>query len=161
VTADQKTDGVDTKPIAPDPTEAPVATPASTAAKPTDSKAGNANAASAIVAGKPKQRPSSASGTWQPPAVRSEPSIAGDDDGAGEKLQQATAALAQRNYDLAERLANAVINSSASPKLRAQARLVHGTVMCLARNDQENAQIDLRQLASFPALRNQLLKICR
>jgi hypothetical protein len=54
-----------------------------------------------------------------------------------------------------------VINSSASPKQRASARLIHGTVQCAARNDQEAAQIDLRALDGFRALRARLLANCR
>ncbi|HEY6178769.1 MAG TPA: hypothetical protein VIX73_30165, partial [Kofleriaceae bacterium] len=84
----------------------------------------------------------------------------GDED-AREKLQQATAALDSHNYDLAEKLANAVINSSATPKQRANARLIHGTVQCAARNDQEAAQIDLRNLVGFRVLHTKLLTFCR
>jgi serine/threonine-protein kinase len=83
------------------------------------------------------------------------------DPDARDKLQQAAAALDGHDYDRAERLANAVINSSASAKQRATARLIHGTVQCAARNDQEAAQIDLRALGGFRALRARLLTVCR
>ncbi|HEY0482682.1 MAG TPA: hypothetical protein VGD37_34405 [Kofleriaceae bacterium] len=92
-----------------------------------------------------------------PPAVPS----GEEDDDAREKLSQANAALERRDYDAAERLATAVINSSAGPRQRAAARLVHGTVQCVARNDQEAAQIDLRNLVGFRALRTKLLSVCR
>jgi eukaryotic-like serine/threonine-protein kinase len=83
------------------------------------------------------------------------------DPDARDKLQQAAAALDGHDYDRAERLANAVINSSANAKQRATARLIHGTVQCAARNDQEAAQIDLRALDGFRALRTRLLSVCR
>ena len=84
-----------------------------------------------------------------------------DDDEIRQKLQQATAALAQHDYDLAERLATMVINSPASPRQHANARLVHGTVQCVARNDQEAAQIDLRNLEGFHAQKTKLLDVCK
>jgi len=97
----------------------------------------------------------------RPPAPPEEPD--GDDDGddVRDKLKQAAAALDHRNFDLAERLANAVINSQALPKQRAAARLIHGQVQCIARNDQEAAQIDLRGLEGFRAMRARLLTLCR
>ncbi len=97
------------------------------------------------------------------PALPAAPTNAdGDaDPDAQDRLQQAEAALAGNDYDRAERLANAVINSSASAKQRASARLIHGTVQCAARNDQEAAQIDLRGLDGFRALRARLLAVCR
>jgi serine/threonine-protein kinase len=84
----------------------------------------------------------------------------GDED-TRDKLKQANAALDARNYDLAERLANSVINSPATPKQRAAARVIHGTVQCIARNDQEAAQIDLRNLVGFRAMHARLLTVCR
>ncbi|HMG54523.1 MAG TPA: hypothetical protein VK601_13595 [Kofleriaceae bacterium] len=94
-----------------------------------------------------------------PPAVEGDPE--GDAD-VRDQLKRAAAALDARDYDLAERVANAVINSSqAGPKQRATARLIHGTVQCAARNDQEAAQIDLRNLDGFRALRGRLLTVCR
>jgi serine/threonine-protein kinase len=95
---------------------------------------------------------------------RRPPAPVDDAEGDGDvrdKLQQANAALARREYDLAERLANAVINSPGSPRQRAAGRLVHGTVQCVARNDQEVAQIDLRGLEKFRVLRAKLLSVCR
>jgi hypothetical protein len=107
--------------------------------------------------GKPDPKLPVVHGAGQPPA-------APDDEGDGDtrdKLRAATAALDRREYDLAERLANAVINSPAGPKQRATARLIHGTVQCVHRNDQEAAQIDLRNLEGFRALKLRLLNVCR
>jgi uncharacterized protein HemY len=83
------------------------------------------------------------------------------DDAVREQLKEAAAALDRHDYDLAERLANTVVNSPAGPKQRAAARLIHGTIQCVARNDQEAAQIDLRNLERFRALRTRLLNVCR
>jgi hypothetical protein len=105
-------------------------------------------------AGAPRSAP-------HPAAPSDAPSDADADPDARDKLQQAEAALAGHDYDRAERLANGVINSSASARQRASARLVHGTVQCAARNDQEAAQIDLRALDGFRALRARLLTVCR
>ena len=107
--------------------------------------------------GKPDPKLPVVHGAGQPPAGP-------DDEGDGDtrdKLKAATAALDRREYDLAERLANAVINSPAGPRQRATARLIHGTVQCVARNDQEAAQIDLRNLENFRALKLRLLNVCR
>jgi hypothetical protein len=54
-----------------------------------------------------------------------------------------------------------VINSPASPRQHAAARLIHGTVQCAARNDQEAAGIDLRNLDGFRAMKTRLLTVCR
>jgi serine/threonine protein kinase len=94
----------------------------------------------------------------QPPEPADEPE--GDSD-VRDKIQQANAALLRRDFDLAERLANGVINSPGTPRQRAAGRLIHGTVQCLARNDQEAAQIDLRALENFRALRAKLVSVCR
>jgi eukaryotic-like serine/threonine-protein kinase len=84
----------------------------------------------------------------------------GDPD-ARALLKQAASALDRHDYDLAERLANAVLNSAASGRQHATARLIHGTVQCVARNDQERAQIDLRGLAGYRALKTRLLSVCK
>jgi eukaryotic-like serine/threonine-protein kinase len=84
----------------------------------------------------------------------------GDDD-VRDKLREAAAALDRRDYDLAERLAKSVFNAPAGRRQHAHARLIHGTVQCVARNDQEAAGIDLRSLAGFRALRAKLLALCR
>jgi serine/threonine-protein kinase len=152
-----------------DPAHAPAGepTPPSTVTpKATDPKA------TAPKAGKPDPKPDPKSYRRpdpKPPVVRQPVSAPnggsdGDDDGDAntrDKLEQATAALDRHDYDLAERLANAVINTPAGPKLHATARLIHGTVQCVARNDQEAAQIDLRSLEGFRALRMQLINACR
>ncbi|HEX2690172.1 MAG TPA: serine/threonine-protein kinase [Kofleriaceae bacterium] len=85
----------------------------------------------------------------------------GDDSDVHDNLLHAAAASEQHNYDLAERLANAVINAPASPKQHANARLLHGTIQCIARSDQEAAQIDLRNLDGFRALKARLIAVCR
>jgi len=99
-------------------------------------------------------------GRTAPPEPDDDDREGGDDD-THAKLKQATAALDRHDYDLAERLANAVINSAASSRQRATARFLHGTVQCVARNDQEAAQIDLRNLTGFRALRARLVGVCR
>jgi serine/threonine-protein kinase len=94
-----------------------------------------------------------------PPAV---PDDSGPEDAdVRDQLKQAASALEHHDYNLAEKLATTVINSPAGPKQRAAARLIHGQVQCLARNDQEAAQIDLRALEGFRALRQRLLTLCR
>ena len=98
----------------------------------------------------------------QPPAPPPPPDNEGEgDDEIRDKLKQAATAFERHDYDLAERLANAVINSHGAPKQRATARLIHGQVQCVAHNDQEAAQIDLRNLENFRALRLRLLNVCR
>ena len=109
----------------------------------------------------PTPRPGAHDGP-PPPVPPSPPPPGDEDDDMRDKLAQANAALARHDYDTAERLASAVINSSsAAPRQRAAARVVHGTVQCVARNDQEAAQIDLRNLAGFRQLRGKLLAACR
>jgi len=98
--------------------------------------------------------------TREPPPPPGGPDDDGDED-TRTRLSQANAALDRHDYDAAERLATAVINSSAGPRQRATARLIHGTVQCVARNDQEAAQIDLRNLVGFRALRAKLVAVCR
>jgi tRNA A-37 threonylcarbamoyl transferase component Bud32 len=139
---------VDPKPLDPKPVEAPPVPrpPDPKPAPPTDPRAHS----------KPDPKPPVA----RPPV----PTPDGDSDGDSDvrdKLKQAAAALDRREYDLAERLASAVINAPAGPKQHATARLIHGTVQCVARNDQEAAQIDLRNLDGFRALKARLLNVCR
>jgi serine/threonine-protein kinase len=106
---------------------------------------------------KPDPKPTVIHSAGQP---ASGPDEEGDGD-ARDKLKEAAAALDRKQYDVAERLANAVINSPAGPKQHAAARLIHGTVQCVARNDQEAAQIDLRSLEGFRAFKARLLNVCR
>jgi hypothetical protein len=126
-----------------------------------DAQAGAAGAGGAkpptLSAGKGHGERAAATRSAAPAA----PADADADPDARDKLQQAEAALKAHDYDRAERLANGVINSSASARQRAAARLIHGSVQCAARNDQEAAQIDLRALDGFRALRAQLLATCR
>ena len=114
-----------------------------------------------------KPAPKPDPGAHKPDPRRTVQPVSAPDEGgegnpeARDKIKEAAAALDRHEYDLAERLANAVINSPAGPKQRATARLIHGTVQCVARNDQEAAQIDLRNLESFHALKTRLLNVCR
>jgi serine/threonine protein kinase len=162
-----------TPPVASAPPPAPVAAPppapapAPPAPTPTApvAAAGSGSADSKPVATveptRPKVHPPAAhpiAPTAPPPA--STPEDDGDPD-TREKLQQARAALDHRNYDLAEQIANAVINNAPGAKARAAAHLVHGLVQCEARNDQEAAQIDLRSLQGFGGMRSRLLNECR
>ena len=133
-----------------------------TDAQPADRKASDPRATAPKTGSTPRQPQGGAHDAKRPsPASPVSDDNAGGDDDIRQKLQQAAAALAQHDYDLAERLANTVINSPASPKQHASARLVHGTVQCVARNDQEAAQIDLRNLEGFRALKAQLLTVCK
>jgi hypothetical protein len=98
----------------------------------------------------------------RPPAPPADDDTAPEgDDETRNTLKQATAALDRHDYDAAERLALQVINSPATPRQHAAARLIHGSVQCLARNDQEAVGIDLRKLEGFRALRAKLLSVCR
>jgi serine/threonine-protein kinase len=130
--------------------------------KAADPKAGDPKAARKLepkpelrAHGKPDPKLAAPHAAGQP-----ESASEGDSD-ARDRLKEAGAALDQHDYDLAERLANSVINSPAGPKQRATARLIHGSVQCIARNDQEAAQIDLRNLEAFHALKLRLLNVCR
>ena len=122
-----------------------------------DAKAGDEHAAKGghHTGSRPGARPA------LPAVAAALPDDTGGDEDARDKLKQASTALDNHDYDLAEKLANAVINSPATPRQRATARLIHGTVQCAARNDQEAAQIDLRNLAGFRALHTRLLSVCR
>ncbi|HEY0190308.1 MAG TPA: protein kinase [Kofleriaceae bacterium] len=84
----------------------------------------------------------------------------GDDD-TRDKLQHARAALQGHHYADAEQLANAVLNSPAGPRARASAHLIRGMTVCESRVDQEAAQIDLRALQGFPAMRSRLFSLCK
>ncbi|HET7503192.1 MAG TPA: protein kinase [Kofleriaceae bacterium] len=148
---------------APDPkTTDPKATdPKATDPKATDPKATDVRAEDAKHPAATPARPTAPRPQAHVPA---RPAPAPDDDGdpdVRDRLKEARAALDRHEYDRAERLANAVINGPATPRQKAMARLIHGTVQCVARNDQEAAQIDLRSLEGFRALRAQLLGVCR
>ena len=135
-------DGTAPKPVDPKPVDPKPAAP-----KPVDPKPPKVSAAKPV--GHDAKQP-----------VPADDDADGNDD-ARQKLQQAADALAQQDYDAVERLANAVINAPASPKQHARARLLHGTVQCAARNDQEAAQIDLRSLNGFRALKAKLVAVCK
>ena len=134
-------------------------------AKATDAKAADAKAGRSGI-GKPDpkrhRRPDPKPPLAEEPGpLAAAPAEDSDGDDVRDKLKQAMAAVDSKQFDLAERLANAVINSQASPKQRAAARLLHGQIQCIARNDQEAAQIDVRSLERFRALRTRLLNVCR
>jgi hypothetical protein len=151
---------------------APIAAPGSAAAAPTiapgsaaavDPKPADPKPADPKLAkSHPKTvaKPASAHDPDPAPPAATEASADLDDD-VPRKLHEATAALDHQSFDLAERLANSIINSPAGPKARATARLIHGQVQCIARNDQEAAQIDVRSLEAFRALQIRLLNVCR
>jgi serine/threonine-protein kinase len=83
-----------------------------------------------------------------------------DETGSQKKLLQAEDALMRQEYDLAERLANAVSNSPGPLRRRAAAWLIHGQARCVA-NDYEGMRIDLRKLENFRNLRARLVGFCR
>ena len=146
----------------PTPTAPKATDPKAIDPKPADSKVTDPGASDPRTGSKPKPPQGGAHDAKRPsPAPPAGDDNAGGDDEIRQKLQQAATALAQHDYDLAERLATMVINSPASPRQHASARLVHGTVQCAARNDQEAAQIDLRNLDGFRALKAQLLTVCK
>ena len=148
-------------------------------AKPADAKPADAKPASLARDGgeppvvkpaakshaKPPAKPPSAHSPASSTAETSTPEsaeVGADlDDDIPRKLHEASAALDHKDFELAERLANAIINSPAGPKQRATARLIHGQIACIAHNDQEAAQIDVRSLEGFRALRIRLLNVCR
>jgi eukaryotic-like serine/threonine-protein kinase len=160
-----------TDPTPTDPTPAatptdpkPAATPNDTTATadPIDAKGSNAKIAKPPKPPRP-QPPTEPRPPRIPPVAPPTIDEGGDDgdDDIRQKLRQASAALDRRDYDLAERLATSVINSHAAPRQHATARLIHGTVQCVARNDQEAAGIDVRSLEGFRAMRTKLLAICK
>jgi eukaryotic-like serine/threonine-protein kinase len=116
-----------------------------------------------VAPGRPKPGPASQPGgrPKPPPPIDDEEGEEEGDDDVRQKLKQASAALERRDYDLAERLAMSVINAPAGRRQHAAARLIHGSVQCAARNDQEAAGIALRGLAGFRAMRAKLLATCR
>jgi uncharacterized low-complexity protein len=134
--------------------------------KPGDTRTGDTRSADAkrVSAGaKPDPRTKSKdprTGALRPAKPDVDDDVEGDED-IRQNLQQAAAALERRDYDQAERMASAVINSPGSPRQHATARMIHGTVQCAARNDQEAAGIDLRSLENFRNLRARLLTVCR
>ncbi|HEY0985855.1 MAG TPA: serine/threonine-protein kinase [Kofleriaceae bacterium] len=133
--------------------------------RPTDTKPTDGKAIDSKTGTKPPGRPDAPTGKTRPGAQGGRPAGSDDDlegdEEVRQKLKQATAAVDRRDYDQAERIANSVINAPASPKQHAMARLIHGTVQCAARNDQEAAGIDLRGLEGFRALKTRLLAVCR
>ena len=152
----------------PTPAETKPADPAPSAPKPTDGTQAVHTPSDAPLAGdKPRAPTARPHAKPKLPPVESARPLPGEDAESDrgdvdviDKLKQAGAAMESKNFDAAERLVNAVINSPAGPKPRATARMLHGQIQCIARNDQEAAQIDLRSLEKFRALRIRLLNVC-
>jgi serine/threonine-protein kinase len=89
------------------------------------------------------------------------PDEPGGDDKIGQDLKQAEASLASGKLEAAERFANAVINASGNVRQHARAHAIRGVVMCTRHNDEERAQIDLRNIAPrFPGIRHTLIAAC-
>jgi hypothetical protein len=91
---------------------------------------------------------------------------AGDDGPAdsivGRKLREAQQLLDARDYQKAETAANAVITAEdVRPVQKARATLIHGTVQCVFRNNEDGAGSDLRLLIKFPAMHDQLIDRCQ
>jgi len=87
-----------------------------------------------------------------------------DDQGQGvADARRAASAFRAKDYDTAERIATEVINSpTASPGPIARARAIRGAVMCVARNHEERARIELRQIPPrFGAARGYLIMMCK
>lgn len=87
-----------------------------------------------------------------------------DDGGEGgdeikETLVKAKEALANGDYDLANRLANLVANRG-GPRQRIQAARIKGLVAC-QKKDLELANAALNQLGRNPRLRNEVIESCR
>ena len=95
--------------------------------------------------------------TVPPPPEADDPA---EDATVREQLQKAEAALASGNYELAQRLANGVINSDARPRQRAQAHSIRGICECVANNNEEAARSNLRALGPFAGPRARLIKAC-
>ena len=159
------TKATDTKPTDTKPTDTKPTDTKPTDTKPTDTKATDGKSIDSKTGARPPGRPDAPTGKTRPGAQGGRPAGPDDDlegdEEVRQKLKQATAAVDRRDYDQAERIANSVINAPASPKQHATARLIHGTVQCAARNDQEAAGIDLRGLEGFRALKARLLAVCR
>ena len=100
------------------------------------------------------------------PVVEAKPEEPATDEGEDESVMQrlADAEAAYRAGDLAkvERITNAIIAGDAGrPAAKGHAHTLHGIVQCVLHNSEEQARIDLRQLASFPKQRQRLLSACR
>jgi serine/threonine-protein kinase len=153
-------DPASARPTDPKPTDPKPTDPKPTDPKPTDPKPTGSTLSKdpTLPAAKPAPQHHGALAARQPASDDSE----GDaNDDARQKLEQAEAAIQQRDHELAERLSNAVINGPGSPRQHATAHFLHGTVQCVANNDQEAAQIDLRNLGRFRGLKAKLLAICK
>jgi len=100
------------------------------------------------------------------PLAEAKPEEPATDEGEDESVMQrlADAEAAYRAGDLAkvERITNAIIAGDAGrPAAKGHAHTLHGIVQCVLHNSEEQARIDLRQLANFPKQRQRLLSACR
>jgi hypothetical protein len=148
------------KPATPTTTEARAGEGSSTDSRTGDSRTGDSRTGKPGSKPDPRTKPNDPKAGAHPSKPDSDDDLEGDEE-IRQKLKQAAAAIERRDYDQAERIANSVINAPASPRQHATARMIHGTVQCAARNDQEAAGIDLRNLDNFRNLKNRLLTVCR
>ncbi|MBA3463317.1 MAG: serine/threonine protein kinase [Deltaproteobacteria bacterium] len=82
-----------------------------------------------------------------------------EDEDVRENLQRAKDAYANGDLDLADRLANLVINRG-GPRQRVQGARIKGLVAC-QKKDVELANTALNQLVRSPALRREVIEVCR
>ncbi len=95
-----------------------------------------------------------------PPEEPEDSTPASPDDDTQAKLTQADAELAKGNYELAEKLANSVINGEhPRPAQKGRAHVIHGIVECAAHNDRGNALADLRAVTG-PRQHKKLIEGC-
>jgi len=95
-----------------------------------------------------------------PPAPPQEADDSGEgDDEVKETLIKAKEALANGDYDLANRYANLVANRG-GPRQRVQAARIKGLVAC-QKKDIELANAALNQLGRNPRIRSEIVELCR
>ena len=92
-----------------------------------------------------------------PPPTEDDPAESSED--VKEALVKAKEAVANGDYDLANRLANLVDNRG-GPRQRLQAARIKGIVAC-QKKDIELANAALNQLGRNPRLRNEIVELCR
>jgi len=86
----------------------------------------------------------------------------GEDESVMQRLADAEAAYRAGDLAKVERITNSIIAGDAGrPAAKGHAHTLHGIVQCVLHNSEEQARIDLRQLASFPKQRQRLLSACR
>ena len=107
-----------------------------------------------------KKDPKPDAGVKRPPVVSNPPDGPDpeDDDSVKETLENAQAASASGDYDLANRLANVAINRGGT-RQRVQGNLLKGLVACEKR-DLELVNAALNNLQGRPAMRKRLIALC-